>query len=43
VAGRGGVQTWVMYNRSLAGDTFELAGLSRSGLRELPPIPRGAS
>jgi hypothetical protein len=43
VAGRGGVQTWVMYNRSLTGDTFELAGLSRSGLREMPPIPRGAS
>jgi hypothetical protein len=43
VAARGGVQTWVMYNRSVAGDTFELAGLSRSGLREHPPIPRGAS
>lgn len=43
VAGRGGVQTWVMYNRCAAGDTFELAGLSRSGLREHPPIPRGAS
>jgi len=43
VAGRGGVQTWVMYNRSTAGDTFELAGISRRGLREHPPIPRGAS
>jgi hypothetical protein len=43
VAGRGGVQTWVMYNRSIDGDTFELAGVSRRGLREHPPIPRGAS
>lgn len=43
VAARGGVQTWVMYNRSAGGDTFELAGLSRRGLREHPPIPRGAS
>ena len=43
VAGRGGVQTWVMYNRSKAGDTFELAGISRRGLREHPPIPRGVS
>lgn len=43
VAGRGGVQTWVMYNRSAEGDTFELAGLSRAGLQEHPPIPRGAS
>ncbi len=43
VAGRGGVQTWVMYNRSKDGDTFELAGISRRGLREHPPIPRGAS
>jgi len=43
VAGRGGTQTWVMYNRSLSGDTFELAGVSRRGLREHPPIPRGAS
>lgn len=43
VAGRGGVQTWVMYNRSPAGDSFELAGVSRRGLREHPPIPRGAS
>lgn len=43
VAGRGGVQTWVMYNRAADGDTFELAGLSRSGIREHPPIPRGAS
>ena len=43
VAGRGGIQTWVMYNRSPIGDTFELAALSRRGLRELPPIPRGAS
>jgi len=43
VAGRGGVQTWVMYNRSAGGDTFELAGVSRRGLREHPPIPRGAS
>lgn len=43
VAGRGGTQTWVMYNRSPGGDTFELAGVSRRGLREHPPIPRGAS
>ena len=43
VAGRGGTQTWVMYNRNAAGDTFELAGVSRRGLREHPPIPRGAS
>jgi hypothetical protein len=43
VAGRGGVQTWVMYNRSKDGDTFELAAISRRGLREHPPIPRGAS
>ncbi|MFN7978811.1 MAG: hypothetical protein U0P30_11775 [Vicinamibacterales bacterium] len=43
VAGRDGVQTWVMYNRARGGDTFELAGLSRKGLREHPPIPRGAS
>ena len=43
VAGRGGTQTWVMYNRSTAGDTFELAGVSRRGLREHPPIPRGVS
>lgn len=43
VAGRGGTQTWVMYNRSPAGDTFELAGVSRRGLREHPPIARGAS
>jgi hypothetical protein len=43
VAGRGGTQTWVMYNRSLTGDTFELAAVSRRGLREHPPIPRGAS
>ncbi len=43
VAGRGGTQTWVMYNRSAAGDTFELAGVSRRGLREHPPIPRGVS
>jgi hypothetical protein len=43
VAGRGGTQTWVMYNRSSTGDTFELAGVSRRGLREHPPIPRGAS
>jgi hypothetical protein len=43
VAGRGGTQTWVMYNRSPGGDSFELAALSRRGLRELPPIPRGAS
>ena len=43
VAGRGGVQTWVMYNRSPAGDSFELAAVGRRGLRELPPIPRGAS
>ena len=43
VAGRGGVQTWVMYNRSRDGDTFELAGISRRGMREHPPIPRGAS
>ena len=41
--GRGGVQTWVMYNRAATGDTFELAGVSRRGLREHPPIPRGAS
>jgi hypothetical protein len=32
-----------MYNRNAAGDTFELAGVSRRGLREHPPIPRGAS
>jgi hypothetical protein len=43
VAGSGGVQTWVMYNRATTGDTFELAGVSRRGLREHPPIPRGAS
>lgn len=43
VAGRGGVQTWVMYNRAPSGDVFELAGLSRRGLRELPAIPRGPS
>jgi hypothetical protein len=43
IAGRGGEQTWVMYNRNPDGDTFELAGLSRRGLRELPPIPRGPS
>lgn len=43
VAGRGGEQTWVMYNRSPAGDTFELAGVSRRGMREHPPIPRGPS
>jgi hypothetical protein len=43
VAGGGGTQTWVMYNRSQAGDTFELAGISRRGIREHPPIPRGAS
>jgi hypothetical protein len=43
VAGGGGTQTWVMYNRSQAGDTFELAGVSRRGIREHPPIPRGAS
>ena len=43
VAGTGGVQTWVMYNRATTGDTFELAGVSRRGLREHPPIPRGAS
>ena len=43
VAGGGGVQTWVMYNHAPTGDTFELAGVSRSGLREHPPIPRGAS
>lgn len=43
VAGAGGVQTWVMYNRATTGDTFELAGVSRRGLREHPPIPRGAS
>jgi len=43
VAGRGGVQTWVMYNRGADGDTFELAGVSRRGIREHPPIPRGAS
>lgn len=43
VAGRGGVQTWVMYNRGTSGDTFELAGISRRGIREHPPIPRGAS
>ena len=43
VAGSGGVQTWVMYNHAATGDTFELAGVSRRGLREHPPIPRGAS
>ena len=43
VAGSGGVQTWVMYNRATTGDTFELAGVSRRGLREHPPIPRGTS
>ena len=43
VAGRGGVQTWVMYNRNTTGDTFELAGISRRGVREHPPIPRSAS
>jgi hypothetical protein len=43
VAGRGGTHTWVMYSRSAEGDTFELAGVSRRGLREHPPIPRGAS
>jgi hypothetical protein len=43
VAGRGGVQTWVMYNRSPVGDSFELAAVGRRGLRELPPIPRGGS
>jgi hypothetical protein len=43
VAGSGGVQTWVMYNRATTGDTFELAGVSRRGLQEHPPIPRGAS
>ncbi len=43
VAGAGGVQTWVMYNRARTGDTFELAGVSRRGLREHPPIPRGQS
>ena len=43
VAGTGGVQTWVMYNRATTGDTFELAGVSRRGLREHPPIPRGVS
>lgn len=43
VAGRGGEQTWVMYDRSPAGDGFELAGVSRRGLRELPRIPRGPS
>ena len=43
VAGRGGIQTWVMYNRSPAGDSFELAAVGRRGLRELPPIPRGVS
>ncbi len=31
VAGRGGVQTWVMYNRSRDGDTFELAGSAAAG------------
>ena len=35
VAGRGGAQTWVMYNRSPAGDSFELAAVGRRGLREL--------
>ena len=39
VAGSGGVQTWVMYNRAATGDTFELAGISRRGMREHPPIP----
>lgn len=43
VAGRGGVQTWVMYNRGPGGDAFELAAVSRRGLRELPAIPRGPS
>ena len=43
MAGSGGVQTWVMYNRATTGDTFELAGVSRRGLREHPPIPRGVS
>ena len=43
VAGSGGVQTWVMYNRATTGDTFELAGVSRRGLQEHPPIPRGTS
>jgi hypothetical protein len=43
VAGRGGVQTWVMHNRAPDRDTFELADLSRRGLREHPPIERGPS
>lgn len=43
VAGRGGVQTWVMYNRGPAGEAFELAGVSRRGLHEHPAIPRGPS
>lgn len=43
VAGRGGVQTWVMYNRGPTGETFELAGVSRRGLREHPAIARGPS
>jgi hypothetical protein len=43
VAGRGGEQTWVMYNRSRDGDVFELAAVSRRGIREHPPIARGPS
>jgi hypothetical protein len=43
VAGRGGVQTWVMYNRAPDGDTFELADISRRGARDHPPIARGPS
>ena len=39
VAGRGGTQTWVMYNRSAAGDTFELAGVSRRGPARAPADP----
>lgn len=43
VAGRGGEHTWIMYNRSPAGDGFELAGVGRRGLREHPPIARDGS
>lgn len=43
VAGRGGEHTWIMYNRSPAGDTFEIAGVGRRGVREHPPVARDGS
>jgi hypothetical protein len=43
VAGRSGVQTWVMHNRAPDRDTFELADISRRGVGDHPPIERGPS